>query len=215
MNDLQSTSDFLAQLDVELPHAQRIVTCTIEGIVEPADIQALLTRPQPPAGTDVGDLKRIRERHHSIARMVAQGMTQRMVSTIVQMTEARISTLLKAPAMQELVAYYRSQHSAAQDVIAERLRTVALTSIEELSAKLEAGELEPQELLGLAKLGLDRSGHGPRSTVHNVSEHHIVDHAELQRLNAAARADSSEHIIDVTPAVLPAPDADSGDEDAG
>jgi hypothetical protein len=54
------------------------------------------------------------------------------------------------------------------------------------------------EAIAIAKLGLDRSGHGPSSTVTAVSENHLIDHAELKRLEAAARADSSQYIVPVS-----------------
>lgn len=200
----------LADLDfsTELPGVQRIVTCTIEGLLEIGDLQCLLERPAMPAGGQVGDLKKIREKHHSVARLVASGMQQSLVASLSGYTEAWLSTLLNNPAMQDLVAHYRASHSNAAEVIAERLREAGLGALEKLVEQMEGEGLDPQELLGLAKLGLDRSGHGPQSKVHQVTEHHLLDHAELQRLNRAARVESAGDIIQqVKQPSLPAPSA--------
>lgn len=198
----------------ELGPIQKIITCTIEGLVEHEDLQRLMAKGAAiaPMGAHAGDLKRIRERHHHIARLSAQGMAQSLIAQITCMTQSRISTLLNTPAMQELVAYYRASHGNASEVIAERLRNVAEASVEKLETKLEQDELDANELIALAKLGLDRSGHGPQSKVHNITEHHLLDHAELQRLNREARRESLEDIVNIdTLPALPAP----SDEDTG
>jgi hypothetical protein len=191
-----------------LQKVQKVITCTIEGILEPADLTVLLEKPQAPAGASAGDLKRVREKHHSVARMVAAGMSQRLIAGY---SEPHLSTLLNNPSMQELVAYYRAQHTNAAEVIAERLRAVGLEAVEKLVKDID--NLDANELLGLAKLGLDRSGHGPQSKHHVVTENHLLDHAELQRLNRLARRESAEDIIDLK--ALPAPSEDVDSSGAG
>lgn len=190
----------------------KIITATIEGVLEESDLRELLVgqgveeqaaegkAPKAPAPEflpveEPTDLKRLRERHHSVARLVAKGMQQSLVANITGYTQSYLSVLLNAPAMRELVEMYRIQNGAAAEVIGERLKTVGLKAIDKIEDKLEAEDLNAFELATIAKLGLDRSGHGPSSTQHTIQETHLVDHAELARLNKEALQRSAEVII--------------------
>lgn len=195
--------------------AAAFVTCTIEGVLEESDLRELSLRgettaaPAPPAfPEDPADLARIKERHHHVARLIANGLTQRLVATICNYTESYLSVLLNNPAMQELVELYRIQQGASVAVITEKLKTVGMKALEALDEKIDGGSLNNQELLAAAKLGLDRSGHGPASKTHHVDERHIIDHAELSRINARARERSKNHIVPAAEvrAALPAPE---------
>jgi hypothetical protein len=176
-----------------------LVTCTIEGILDEADLRELAL-----SGTvdntvesedDPTDLKRIKEKHHSVARMIAGGLNQRMVSQLCGYTESYLSILLNNPAMQELVELYRIQNGGGAALITEKLRTVGLKALEQLEEKLADNGLNNQELLATAKLGLDRGGHGPQSKQHVVTENHLFDHTELEKRNAAARNRDSKRIV--------------------
>ena len=118
--------------------------------------------------------------------------------------------------MRELVDFYRLQHSHSAQLIGEKLRTVGMKALERLDEKLDALQIDDvNELANVAKLGLDRAGHGPSSTQHNVTEHHVIDHATIQALNQKARESSKELIIpirEVRQAVL-APPAEVRGED--
>jgi hypothetical protein len=194
--------DYLSNIDLAGFQTPKVITCTIEGIVEEGDLARLTSRAPPPAGTTAGDLNRIREKHHSVARLIASGMTQRLVATVTGYTEGYLSVMLNAPGMQELISYYRSGHDAAHQVVVERLRSVAMKSIEKLDERLDSDDVEDSTLLAAAKLGLDRAGHGPRSEIHSVSEHHIFDHNELLRLNRQARREAADDIVQL-PRALP------------
>jgi hypothetical protein len=213
LDDDFDASAAIASIDIgDLPQVQRIITCTVEGIVELEDLQALIAdeRPRTPDGASAGDITRIRERHHSVARLIASGMQQSLVASICGYTQPYLSLLLNNPSMEELIGFYRAQHINASEVITSRLRHVALDAVEDLATKLEAGELDPQELLGLAKLGLDRSGHGPQQKTLNVTEHHLLDHAELTRLNIAARLESRQDILPALPPPHPEGETQEG-----
>lgn len=220
----------LDNLDLDLTEVDlgpAIVTCTIEGIVDEDDLQELAAGGSretvdratgevlPAAKTpepldDPTDLKKIRERHHAVARMLASGMTQSLVASISGFTPGYLSVLINNPSMQELLESYRIQQGAAAQVIGEKLRTVGLKAVEKLDGRLDADELNNQDLLGLAKLGLDRSGHGPSSTTHNVSEQHVIDHAKIAELNKRALEGSREYIVpmEAVRKSLPSPDGE-------
>jgi hypothetical protein len=182
-------------LDVGKP----LVTCTIEGILEESDLRELalsgLVENSIESEEDPADLKRIKEKHHSVARMMAGGLSQRMVAQLCGYSESYLSILLNNPAMQELVQLYRIQQGAGAAVITEKLRTVGLKALEALDIAIEAGNLNKNELIQTAKLGLDRAGHGPQSKQHIVREDHLFDHTELERRNSEARARSASRIV--------------------
>lgn len=189
-----------------------IVTCEIEGILEADDLRELALTggesQQPSAEVeDPSNLKRIKEKHHSVARMCSSGLSQRMVAQLCGYTESYLSILLNSPAMQELVELYRIQNGAAANLITEKLRTVGLKALERLDERIDEDSLDNNELLGAAKLGMDRAGHGPSSTSHNVTEQHIIDHAEIQRRNREAQERSAQYIVPASEvrAVLEAP----------
>jgi hypothetical protein len=178
-----------------------VVTCVVEGILEESDLaELMLSSPalgaEPVADDDPSDLKKIREKHHSVARMVAGGLSQRMVSQLCGYSESYLSVLLNNPSMQELVELYRVQTGQAAQVVVEKLKSVGLKAIEALEAKMESeGGLNNQELLSLAKLGLDRGGHGPSSSQHVINEQHTYDYAELAKMNEAARKRNAPNIV--------------------
>lgn len=195
-----------------------VVTCVVEGILEEDDLRELMLSSdlgaEPVEGDDPTDLKKIREKHHSVARMIAGGLSQRMVSHLCGYSEGYLSVLLNNPSMRELIELYRLQQGQASQLIVEKLKTVGLQATEELQDRLADGKLNNQELLSLAKLGLDRGGHGPSSSQHVVNETHIVDHAELAKRNDEARRRSATRIVsgETVRAALPPPANETSDE---
>lgn len=194
-----------------------MTTCTIEGSIDEEDLRQLMLGPGDASvdADDPSDLKKIREKHHHVARLIAEGMSQRLVSSISGYTESYISILLNSPAMVELVELYRMKNGAAVEVATEKLKTVGLKALEKLDTKIDNDELSNLELLSAAKLGLDRSGHGPQSKQALVSEHHVIDHARLTELNAEAKRRNAEYIVpqeevrEALQPALPAPSSDS------
>jgi hypothetical protein len=212
-------------MDLILPDIRTvppIITCTVEGILEADDLHALFGTGssggaqvgevgQPRAIEDPANLKKIREKHHGVARLMAQGLRQSLVASITGYTENYLSVLLNNPAMQELIEMYRLQYGNTAMVIGEKLRTVGLKALEALDEKLDNDQItDTHELAAVAKLGLDRAGHGPTSTSKVETETHVYDHAALKALNDAARKGSSDYIVPshVVRNALPAPKDD-------
>lgn len=225
----------LPPLDIADAMARIKSICTVEilGLLEPADLSecfqpGMASTPEQTINAealesytatarnrrlpdDPKDIKKIREKHHSIARLIASGLSQTMAAQLTGYTAGYVGVLLGAPAMQELVSLYRSNYAASADLIGEKLRTVAMDAVDELAHRLEESpeSIDEHALLGMAKLGLDRSGHGPTSHVNLRTEQHIFDHAELRKRDAAARQASSSRIIDIeAQPALPAPESD-------
>lgn len=195
-----------------------MVTCTIEGILDEDDLRELAMGLGPgdaQLSDDPSDLKKIREKHHHVARLVADGMSQRLVAQVCGFTESYLSILLNNPAMVELVELYRIQAGAQVKLATEKLKSVGLKALEKLDERLDRDELDNNELISASKLGLDRGGLGPQSKVHNVNEHHVVDHAKLRELNDEARRRNHEFVVPVSEIRKAlAPPADENDEAA-
>lgn len=206
----------------EVQAPRPIVTCTIEGILDADDLRQIVgnalapTEHTVPEEDNPHDLKKLREKHHSVARMIAGGMQQRMVAMISDYSESYLSVLLGSPAMQELVEMYRIQNGTNAQLVIEKLQTVGVTALEKLSERLDKNELNNNELLQTAKLGLDRADFGPSSKRHVVNENHSFDHTKLKELEAEARRGSAAHIVPTSEVrkALPKPRDEDG-SDAG
>ena len=189
-----------------------VVTCTIERILMPEDlseyVQVARSRGLCPEKVDEDDLTKLRARHHAVAKYLATGLySEGMIAGLTGYTATTISKLKNSPAMHELVAHYRADSNAAHQVVQERLNTVAMRAVEKLEERLDDEKgLDDNSLIQLAKLGLDRSGHGPTSKVQQ--EHTmLVSTEELQELNRTARRMERAKIVDPSQVrmALPAP----------
>lgn len=122
------------------------------------------------AASDLGSkpqpLKRLRDRHHRVAELLASGMIPQDVSRVTGMCLSRISILQQDPAFAELLAFYRQAHIKARVDKVERMGVLALTAVEVLQERLETEpeELATKDLVAIASFGMDRTGHGPSST---------------------------------------------------
>lgn len=211
-----SLADLVIPVGLDIP--KPVVTCTIEGVIDEEDLRELALGVGPhelarqPEQDNPNDLKRLKEKHHHVARLAADGLQHRLIAQVCGYTENYISILLNNPAMIELVELYRIQSGAAVKIATEKLKTVGLKALEKLDAKIDADSLSNLELLSAAKLGLDRGGLGPQSKQVQENVHHVIDHARIKELNADARRRNTEYIVpadDVREAVaLPAPKAD-------
>jgi hypothetical protein len=204
-------SSFLDQIDTDFSDALAqsnpegkvpAVTAVIERPLTEEDVQQYLSREGGSGQAAFEDQQRdvhvLRARHHSLARLLAAGVPEGVAAEITGYTAGHISVLKNSPAMTQLIEHYRSPGDQQAKHMAEELRLVAGMSLGRLRKAVEQDELDPNVLLALAKLGLDRSGHGPTSTVHSLSEHRVVDVTELARLSLEARRRDDELLIPVS-----------------
>lgn len=135
----------------------------------------------------------LRDNHHRIARAVASGMSTADVAASCGISISRVSALKGDPSFKELVAHYRgvlTAEWAQADTVIEYMRTNALKAQAMISDKLdEAAEkneyLPTRDLLGIAELGLDRTGYGKVNKNLNVN-------ADFAAMLEAARARSAK-----------------------
>jgi hypothetical protein len=133
-------------------------------------------------------IKRISERHHALARVLATGASDGIAALTCGYTPSRISILKSDPAFEELVAFYREDRGAEVQDLAQKLTTIAKDAADEIASRLEESPetLGPDFLLDVVKVGADRTGHGPKSTNVNVNVN-LGDRMKAARERAGQR----------------------------
>jgi hypothetical protein len=138
---------------------------TIEFVREMTaeDIEDLNT---VPVDNGYSPVQRLRYVHHTLARLVAQGVPYAECSAITGHTPNRINAMaLYDPAFRELVAHYAGEAQEKFLDVHSRLAALGMTTIEELQERLEVApeRFSHKELFALAELVLDRTGAGVKS----------------------------------------------------
>lgn len=140
-------------------------------------------------------VKRITDRHHRLARLLADGVAPAEASIVTGYCLSRISILQADPTFQELMSHYKRIQTDAYADLHQRLAGLSVDAADLLSDKMEEApeELTVNQLQSIIQLGADRTGHGPQQT--NVSfTGNIAD-----RMDAARRRARENRMKDVTP----------------
>lgn len=147
-------------------------------------------------GTQPKPIERLRDRHHSMARLIAEGKKIGEVAAITGMTISRLSILQGDPTFAELVEFYRRDVNTQYAELHEHLAGVSLDAVVTLRERIEddPDQLSTKDLLAIAQLGADRTGHGPVSS-QNVN----VNMNLASRLEAARKRVADRKLIDITP----------------
>lgn len=167
-----------------------------------ADLAHLATPRSP------NQIQTLRDNHHRMARAIAGGLSNAEVAATCGVSVGRVSLLRADPSFIDLVAHYRAvltSEWAQADTVIEFMRTNALKAQAMISDKLDDAAvknefLPTRDLLGIAELGLDRTGYGKVNKNININ----VDFAaklEAAR-NRSSRADSAR-VIEASPTLAP------------
>lgn len=174
--------------------------------------------PVQPAEASV--ISRIRDSHHSVARLLAQGRREAEVSAITGYTVAYISTLKNDQAFGELLVFYREQVDTQFAGMNERMAQLGMDTVQELQLRLaeQPEKFSVTALTELMKTTADRTGNG----VTKKHEHRVILNTEeiakiksrtnVVRLEDAQKSTGpAERIIDVDSELVP-PREDEGFE---
>lgn len=136
-------------------------------------------------GAPAQQTRKLRDRHHALARLLAQGMTNTEASLVTGYDISYISVLKADPAVKQLIADYQKIDAGLQAEFMDRAAILTMTAMGNLQDLLEDDD-NPASLqanLEIFKAGADRIGYGPqtKSTQVNVN-------VELGSRLAAARA---------------------------
>lgn len=117
-------------------------------------------------GIDVPSVKRIKDSHHAVARLIADGLREIEIALITGYTPARITQLKRDPAFQELIAFYRANVDLARQDLHDRLASLSFDAAQELGRRLEEDpdNFSLKELMSVIAMTADRTGFGPKTT---------------------------------------------------
>lgn len=147
--------------------ATKALSAEITRELSQSDIALLATE----RGIQPSALKRISDRHHSLARCLASGMSEAQACVVTGYTAGRISILKGDPAFEELISFYRDDKAGAVLDLQDRMTSLALDATAEIQDRLELNpdSFEIDSLTDIVKLTADRTGNGPKSTQVNVN----------------------------------------------
>ncbi len=122
-------------------------------------------------GTKAPQVQRLRDRHHSLARCLAQGMTNAEASAITGYDPSRISILKGSPDFANLIAHYKKVEDSLLGEFVDRATTLSLTAMNELQERIEDSPASMGDgiLLEVAKSFADRTGHAPITKNLNIN----------------------------------------------
>jgi hypothetical protein len=111
-------------------------------------------------------LKKIRPRHHALAKALARGMRPGIAAATHGFSVSRVSILASDPTFKDLIEFYRREESDAHLEQQGRLSGIAVAALDELAERLEdePEKLTVAQLTKLASLGADRTGNGPKAS---------------------------------------------------
>jgi hypothetical protein len=146
-------------------------------------------------GSKTPPIKRLRDRHHSAARLLASGKTPGQVAAITGYDVSRVSILQSDPAFKELLEFYRENVNHEYLALHEQLAGVSADFVTILRERIEEdpSKFTVGQIFEGIKLGADRTGHGPSATqTVNVN-------VNLASRLEEARKRVKDRVIDITP----------------
>lgn len=110
-------------------------------------------------------IRQMSRRHHALARELASGTPPGQAGVIHGYCASRVSILRADPSFRELERFYESQVNVAFAGTAERLAEITDDALDLIRNRMEEDpdDISIKDAIEIAKLGADRSGHGPQS----------------------------------------------------
>lgn len=140
-------------------------------------------------------LKRLSQRHHALARLIANGTQPDDAAAILSYELATVYRISVDPAFKELVVFYRKQLDVQMRSNHERLVGIAADALDELQTRLEDDpeKFTINQLMEVGKMGADRTGNGPSSSSVTVSINMgLADRMKTAREQARAASEPKE-----------------------
>lgn len=160
--------------------------------VRDLELADLVRKPDQP--TKPASLKEIRQSHHQLCRLLAQGKSAEEISSILgTYTPSRISILKSDPMFSTLLSYYKrmeaEQYTLARADMHERLANLGFDSLELLHQRIvdDPDGFDHKTLLAIVEASADRTGFGKSSTV-NHDHVHSLSPESIARIKEATQA---------------------------
>lgn len=181
-----------------------------ERELTPAD---LVASPKPKS---VSPILKLRASHHALAKCLAAGKGPTEASRITGYSVERVTQLKKSPAFLELIEHYTDAVEEILSDVQAQIRDFGLDALDELRERLQTDpkQFKIPDLVEIQKLVLDRTGHGPKSSVNqnvrvavlsDTTLERIKTEAESRRLGAVRLLSGPEGTIDSFPVRSSAP----------
>lgn len=154
-------------------------------------VEELIGASTQEAGIKSSPIKELRQSHHMLAKIMAQGLPDAEVATITGYSISRMSILRGDPTFQELLQYYKdmeaNQYATARADMHERLASLGFDAIETLHDKLrdDPDSFDPKTLLLVVEATADRTGHGKTQTVNHQHDHSLSPET-IERIKLAS-----------------------------
>jgi len=151
-------------------------------------------------------IETMRQSHHELARLVAEGRKDVEISAMTGFSGNRISVLKSSPAFQELVTHYSEIKSVAYIDTHEKIALLGNEALDALRDDLHDEKLTPSQKLELAKMSLDRSGFGPQTKSTNINFNAPLAGEALAAIrDAVGQKGRVTHLADIDQSIAPAP----------
>lgn len=139
--------------------AVKPITAEVERELGLDDVASLMEE----RGVQAPTVAVLRERHHALARLVAEGMRPGEAALMLRYSQSRMSVLLGDPAFQELVEHYRGLVNEEFVDFQKKLSELAIDAAHILQSRMEEKpeDLSDALVLQIVQVGADRTGHGP------------------------------------------------------
>lgn len=163
----------------------------IEDAISESDV-ALLAEER---GVAAPKIVQLRERHHALARLIAEGKKPGEAALIARYSQSRVSILMADPAFLELIAHYRENIEREFVDFQRKLAELGVDAATVLQERLEDApeEISDALLLRLVEVSADRTGHGP------TAKTEVNIRVGLAERLQAARQRSEAAMRDITP----------------
>jgi hypothetical protein len=138
-------------------------------------------------------LKKIRTKHHAVAKLIAAGFRSADIARKTGYTTGTISTFRSNPAFKELIEHYTAEYQESVSELHDRMEILVIDLMDELQDRLDdddkRADMSIGEMKDLMLSLLDRTGRGPIKRVekHTRSENVNIGIIQLVRERAAGR----------------------------
>ena len=145
-------------------------------------------------GSAASQIKKIRDVHHQIARMLAAGFKNVEISQVTGITPQRVTQLKNDPAFIELLEFYRDNESEVFADLISRIKNLSTDALDKLHERIveDPNQVTTRELIEVVKAGYDRSGHGPQSKVEHTGQ--VLNKHEIAEIKQAVDLQRGEVI---------------------
>lgn len=191
-----TVEEFVVSLAELKQSSQGQINALITRALDGQDLLALAN----PQGTEPPPLKKIKETHHRLARLLASGLKPVEVAAITGFTQSRISILKNDPAFQELLAHYANTVESKWADMHEQLAGVSLDVLHELRDRLHDSpeSMSTDQLMKFLDSMLDRTGYGVQTKSKNENLNLTLTPDQLAQIKTQTQESSTGHAIKQT-----------------